>query len=193
MKLDSDIVSDQNELLILVDHEDNELGFSSKAECHSGTGLLHRAFSVFIFNSSGQVLLQQRSQDKELWNLYWSNSCCSHPRQGEQIENAAHRRVMEELSIDCELHYLYKFFYQEPFEKKGSEHELCSVFVGRHDGKVSINITEIADWKFIDPEELSRSIDQYPEKYTPWLQSEWSELTKNYLGSINQALGLSLN
>ena len=193
MNLDNDIASDTDELLILVDRQDNELGFASKAECHTGSGLLHRAFSIFIFNSSGQVLLQQRSQDKELWNLYWSNSCCSHPRQGEQIENAAHRRVMEELSIDCELHYLYKFFYQEPFEQKGSEHELCSVFVGRHDGKVSININEIADWKFIDTKELSRSIDQYPEKYTPWLQSEWSELTKNYLGSINQALGLSLN
>jgi len=193
MKLDSDIVSDQNELLILVDREDNELGFSSKAECHSGTGLLHRAFSVFIFNSSGQVLLQQRSQQKDLWNLYWSNSCCSHPRKGEQIENAAHRRMVEELSIDCELHYLYKFFYQESFETKGSEHELCSVFVGRYDGEVSININEIADWKFIDTEELSRSIDQHPEKYTPWLQLEWLELKKNYLDLINQALSLSLN
>ena len=193
MNLGNDIASDTDELLILVDRQDNELGFASKAECHTGSGLLHRAFSIFIFNSSGQVLLQQRSQAKELWNLYWSNSCCSHPRQGEGIENAAHRRVMEELSIDCELHYLYKFFYQEPFEQKGSEHELCSVFVGRHDGKVSININEIADWKFIDTKELSRSIDQCPEKYTPWLQSEWSELTKNYLGSINQALDLSLN
>ncbi|MBM22706.1 MAG: isopentenyl-diphosphate delta-isomerase [Gammaproteobacteria bacterium] len=193
MNLDSEIISHQDELLILVDREDNELGFASKAECHFGTGLLHRAFSVFIFNSSGQVLLQQRSQQKKLWNLYWSNSCCSHPHQGEQIENAAHRRLIEELSIDCELHYLYKFFYQESFEKKGSEHELCSVFVGLFDGEISINTNEIADWKFIDPEELSKSIDQYPEKYTPWLQSEWSELTNNYLGSINQALGLSLN
>ena len=193
MNLDSEIISHQDELLILVDREDNELGFASKAECHFGTGLLHRAFSVFIFNSSGQVLLQQRSQQKKLWNLYWSNSCCSHPHQGEQIENAAHRRLIEELSIDCELHYLYKFFYQESFEKKGSEHELCSVFVGLFDGEISINTNEIADWKFIDPEELSKSIDQYPEKYTPWIQSEWSELTKNYLGSINQALGLSLN
>ena len=193
MKLDSDIVSDQNELLILVDREDNELGFASKAECHSGSGLLHRAFSVFIFNSSGQVLLQQRSLQKELWGLYWSNSCCSHPRQGEQIERAVNRRMVEELSIDCELHYLYKFFYQESFETKGSEHELCSVFVGRYDGEVSININEIADWKFIDTEELSRSIDQHPEKYTPWLQSEWLELKKNYLDVINQALSLSLN
>ena len=193
MNLDSDIVSDQDELLILVDREDNELGFASKAECHSDAGLLHRAFSVFIFNSSGQVLLQKRSQQKKLWNLYWSNSCCSHPRQGELIGNAAHRRIIEELSINCELHYLYKFYYQESFGEKGSEHELCSVFVGLFDGKVAININEIADWKFIDPEELSRSMDQYPEKYTPWLQSEWLELKKNYLDLINQALGLSLN
>ena len=193
MNLDSDIASHQDELLILVDREDNELGFASKAECHSGTGLLHRAFSVFIFNSSGQVLLQQRSEQKNLWNLYWSNSCCSHPRQGEQIENAAHRRMVEELSFDCELHYLYKFFYQESFERKGSEHELCSVFVGRFDGEISVNINEITDWKFIDTDELSRSIDQHPEKYTPWLQLEWLELKKNYLDLINQALSLSLN
>ena len=193
MNLDSDIASHQDELLILVDREDNELGFASKAECHSGTGLLHRAFSVFIFNSSGQVLMQQRSEQKNLWNLYWSNSCCSHPRQGEQIENAAHRRMVEELSIDCELHYLYKFFYQESFERKGSEHELCSVFVGRFDGEISVNINEITDWKFIDTDELSRSIDQHPEKYTPWLQLEWLELKKNYLDLINQALSLSLN
>ena len=193
MNIANDPVSHPDALLTLVDREDNELGFASKAECHTGSGLLHRAFSVFIFNSSGQVLLQQRSQQKELWNLYWSNSCCSHPHQGEQIENAAHRRMMEELSIDCELHYLYKFFYQESFKKKGSEHELCSVFVGRHDGKVSINTNEIADWKFMASEELSRSIDECPEQYTPWLQSEWLELTKNYLGSINQALGLTLN
>ena len=193
MNLDTDIISDQDELLILVDREDNELGYASKTECHLGNGLLHRAFSVFIFNSSGQVLLQQRSEQKDLWNLYWSNSCCSHPRQGEQIESAANRRIVEELSINCELHYLYKFYYQESFGKKGSEHEPCSVFVGLFDGEVSININEIADWQFIDPKALSRSIDQNPEKYTPWLQSEWLELTKNYLDSINQALGLSLN
>ena len=193
MKPDSDIVSDQDELLILVDREDNELGFASKAECHFGGGLLHRAFSVFIFNSSGQVLLQQRSHQKELWGLYWSNSCCSHPRQGEQIESAANRRIMEELSIDCELLYLYKFLYQEPFGTKGSEHELCSVFVGHYDGEISINTNEISDWKFLDTQELTESINQSPEIYTPRLRSEWLELKKNYLDSINQALDLSLS
>ena len=193
MNPDNDIVSDQNELLILVDREDNELGFASKADCHFGSGLLHRAFSVFIFNSSGQVLLQQRSRQKELWALYWSNSCCSHPRQGEQIESAANRRIMEELSIDCELHYLYKFFYQEPFGTKCSEHELCSVFVGHYDGEISIITNEISDWKFLDTQELTESINQSPEIYTPWLRSEWLELKKNYLDSINQAWDLSLS
>ena len=93
------IVSDPNEQLILVDSDDNKIGYSSKSECHKGEGNLHRAFSVFIFNSSGQLLIQKRSSNKELWDLHWSNSCCSHPRKNERTKSAAIRRLEEELGI----------------------------------------------------------------------------------------------
>ena len=98
----------KKDLLILVDESDQELGFKSKSECHQGNGSLHRAFSVFIFNSSGQLLIQKRSRDKELWDLHWSNSCCSHPHKNEQMELAVKRRLKEELGIECPIHYLYK-------------------------------------------------------------------------------------
>ena len=93
------VVSFDNEKLILVDKYDNVLGYKSKAECHEGEGILHRAFSIFIFNDKNQLLLQKRSAKKLLWPLYWSNSCCSHPRKGENYETATHRRLKEELGL----------------------------------------------------------------------------------------------
>ena len=93
------IVSSEQEELILVDREDNELGFLSKAECHDGAGVLHRAFSLFLFNDEGELLLQQRSGNKRLWPNFWSNSCCSHPRRGESMEVATRRRLRDELNL----------------------------------------------------------------------------------------------
>ena len=98
--------------LILVDEADCEVGHASRSRCHEGTGLLHRAFSLFIFNDRGELLVQQRSAAKRLWPLYWSNSCCSHPRRAETMEAAIHRRLYEELGIKCLLHFLFKFQYQ---------------------------------------------------------------------------------
>ena len=91
------VVSSESEALILVDENDREIGFSSKDSCHDGPGILHRAFSLFIFNTAGELLLQQRSAGKRLWPLYWSNSCCSHPRAGETMELAVNRRLQQEL------------------------------------------------------------------------------------------------
>ncbi len=177
-------VSSPSESLILVDENDRELGFRSKAECHEGAGLLHRAFSVFLFNKDGQLLLQQRSKHKPLWPLYWSNSCCSHPRQSESVEDAGRRRVREELQIECEPWYLYKFRYQAPFENRGSEHELCHVFAGVVDGEIVAHPEEIADWCFIDPEDLTREIAADPDRFTPWLKLEWEQINADYLADI---------
>ena len=102
--------------LILVDENDREIGSALKEDCHLGNGILHRAFSVFIFNEENKVLMQQRSEEKMLWGRFWSNACCSHPKLGETIDDAAQRRIKVELSIEAELNFLFKFEYQEKFE-----------------------------------------------------------------------------
>ena len=121
------------EALILVDEADRSLGHLSKALCHKGRGVLHRAFSLLIFNDRGELLLQQRAANKRLWPLYWSNSCCSHPRRAESMEAATRRRLLEELGLSCDLQFLFKFRYQAQFDATGAENELCSVFIGRCD------------------------------------------------------------
>jgi len=184
------IVSDPNEQLILVDSDDNEIGYSSKSECHKDLGLLHRAFSIFLFNSTGELLIQKRSIKKELWGQYWSNSCCSHPRKGEDLHEAAIRRVHQELSIECSLNFLYKFQYQENYSDSGSEHELCSVFYGLYDGTINCNENEIEDWRMISSTQLNEEIGQSSILYTPWLKLEWAEITTKYKEVIENDIGI---
>ena len=117
----AEIVSSDLERLILVDPNDTDIGSMTKLDCHQGDGVLHRAFSVFVFNSRGDTLLQQRSKLKMLWPGYWSNACCSHPRVGEDAKEAAHRRLKQELGLSMELSFLYKFQYQAHFANIGSE------------------------------------------------------------------------
>src|SRR5258708_34152224 len=131
-----------SESVILVDEADREVGHLDKAQCHAGRGVLHRAFSLLIFNDAGELLLQQRSASKRLWPLYWSNSCCSHPRRAETMEAAIHRRLYEELGLRCPLRFLFKFQYQAQFDETGAENELCSVFIGRSTGSVKIDRRE---------------------------------------------------
>ncbi|NOX36373.1 MAG: isopentenyl-diphosphate Delta-isomerase [Calditrichaeota bacterium] len=173
-------VSFDSEELILVNEHDQVVGYLDKASCHQGQGILHRAFSIFIFNDKGQLLLQQRSGQKPLWPLFWSNSCCSHPRKGETTEDATQRRLLEELGFTTPLTYLYKFIYQAPFEDKGAEHELCYVYVGKYSGPVKVNPNEIAEWKFMDVEELDRDMAEHPERYTPWFKMEWERIRKEF-------------
>lgn len=172
------------DILVRVDADDREIGYLSKELCHRGAGLLHRAFSVFLFDSRGQVLLQQRSAAKPLWPLHWSNSCCSHPRRGEDVEQAAHRRVREELGMRCELEFLYKFEYQASFGDIGSEHELCWVFAGFSDDAPRTDPTEIAAWRQLSTTELSAEIAATPQRFTPWLQLEWAQIDTRFLSRI---------
>lgn len=174
------IVSFNSEPLILVDENDCELGFQDKLTCHHGRGILHRAFSIFIFNEDGELLLHQRSADKHLWPLYWSNSCCSHPRQGESIDEAAQRRLQEELGFSTELTYVYKFKYQVPYLDIGSEHELCSVYLGKSNQTVRPNKNEIADWRFISRSDLEKELVENPEQFTPWFKLEWQCLKQDF-------------
>ena len=179
-ELSAKIVSSEDELLVLVDAADNETGHLSKAECHDGGGILHRAFSVFLFNDRGETLLQQRGADKRLWPLYWSNSCCSHPRKGESIEIATKRRLQDELNVSASLEFVYKFIYQASFGDAGSENELCSVFLGRIDGDPQANATEIEETRFVSADTLSDELAANPNMFTPWFNLEWRRLTEEF-------------
>lgn len=180
MAQNNTIVSFENERLILVDENDTICGYETKDKCHDGEGILHRAFSLFIFNSKGELLLQKRASGKRLWPLIWSNSCCSHPREGEDYAYATQRRLQEELGLQTALDYLYKFSYSAKWKDLGSERELCSVFIGHSDETPQINETEIAEWKFISPDELNRELKNNPDSYSPWFKMEWAEIQNNY-------------
>ena len=173
-----------DELLILVDEKDNVLGYESKKECHEGQGLLHRAFSIFIFNDKNELLLQKRSFSKPLWPLYWSNSVCSHPRRGETYHEAARRRLREELGFETPLQALFKFQYQASFKNIGSENEICFVYIGKANGIVQTDLNEIAAWKYIDAAVLTENMLNYPNLYTPWFKMEWERIRKEYLCEI---------
>ena len=176
----------ETESLILVDDADREVGYMSKARCHEGRGVLHRAFSLLIFNESGELLLQRRSARKRLWPHYWSNSCCSHPRRAETMEAAIHRRLYEELGLTCPLHFLFKFQYQAQFDDVGAEHELCSVFIGRSADRLRIDRHEISDWRWIDPQELATQMREGdPQRFTPWFTMEWERIWREHRPALD--------
>lgn len=166
--------------LILVDEDDKILGYESKARCHDGAGLRHRAFSVFLFNPKGQVLIHKRAKEKRLWGDYWSNSCCSHPRRGEQMEEAAKRRVKEELGAESAPKELYKFEYQASFGEAGSEWELCSVLIGGCDGSLQVDPAEVADYEWMTLEEVDALVEKQSRPLTPWFMKEWVTLRGEY-------------
>jgi isopentenyl-diphosphate delta-isomerase len=178
------IVSSENECLILVDENDDETGILNKAECHDGEGKLHRAFSVFLFNQDGELLLQQRAPAKRLWPMFWSNSCCSHPRQGELIEVAAARRLQDELHASATLEYVYKFSYRAKFRTLGAENELCHVFLGMLDGESTRNETEIEALRFVSADQLEEEFRLSPEQFTPWFIMEWTRLNEDFAETL---------
>ncbi len=179
------VVSSDRESLILVNEEDVEVGHMPKINCHMGEGVLHRAFSIFIFNAAGDVLLQKRSAQKLLWPGYWSNACCSHPRSGETMEQAVHRRLEQELGIATGLSYLYKFVYRAEYGEIGTEHELCWVWTGRAEQEqINPNSNEIEDWRFVSPSLLETDLNLHPEQYTPWMKMEWQKIQEEYAHAI---------
>ena len=182
-----EVVSNEEEPLILVDASDREIGHLSKGACHDGDGVLHRAFSLFIFNSAGELLLQQRSEEKRLWPLFWSNSCCSHPRRGETTELATERRLAQELGMTSDPHHLFTFQYQAPYLDLGSENEVCRVYVGRSVDLPRPNSHEIAEIRWITPDDLDREFETQPEVFTPWLAMEWPRVRT----AFPKILGLS--
>ena len=158
------------ENVVLVNEENEELGLMPKLEAHE-KGLLHRAISILIYNSKGEMLIQQRAKTKYHWPMIWSNAVCSHPRAGESFQEAADRRLLEELGIICSLSETYRFVYQAKDEQTGLiEHEYDVVFVGEHNGDVSFNPDEVHAVQWITLIELKQDIENQPEKYSFWFK-----------------------
>lgn len=167
------------EHVILVDRMDREIGTEEKLKAHR-EGKLHRAFSVFVFNSLGELLLQKRSETKYHSGGLWTNTCCSHPRLGESHSCAARRRLNEEMGVDCELTEFFSFIYHAKLENNLFEHELDHVFVGRYDGQPVPNPGEVDDWKWMDIEKLKRDVGKSPEHYTCWFKLILNRVLKQY-------------
>lgn len=157
------------EQVILVDADDHEIGVMGKMQAHV-EGLLHRAFSVMIFNSKGEMLLQKRSLLKYHSAGLWTNACCSHPRKGEETLAAANRRLMEEMGIACTLKPLFSFTYQAHFNNGLIEHEYDHVFVGITDDIPILNALEVAAFEYVTKEQLLLGIQVNPNAYTPWFK-----------------------
>ena len=158
-----------NEQVVLVDGNDVELGLMPKLDAHKH-GVLHRAFSVFIFNSAGEMLLQQRALDKYHSGGLWSNACCSHPRPGESNVDAAARRLYEEMGIKCTLTEAFSFVYRSELENGLIEHEFDHVFVGVSDDEPQPDPIEVGSWCYLKHEALSGMINDHPEQYTEWFK-----------------------
>lgn len=157
------------EFVILVDEEDRELGMMEKLEAHQ-RGVLHRALSVLVFNSKGEILLQQRAHSKYHSGGLWTNTCCSHPRPSESTDDAATRRLMEEMGIHVKLHHTGSFIYNAKLDHDLIEHELDHVYTGRFNENPIINQHEVSDWKYVPIDSLLRDVDANPAQYTEWFK-----------------------
>jgi len=166
-----------SEQLCLVDQNDEIIGNLAKDACHFGAGIRHRAFSLHVMNSRGQFLIQKRSELKMLWPQFWSNSCCSHPRLGETVEEAVKRRAKEELGLAVDPEFRYKFEYREEFRDSGTEHEICHVFLARSDDPPDVHPEEISEFTYIDAGDLTRMISRQGDEFTPWFRMQWKVLS----------------
>lgn len=162
------------EEVILVDAHDQELGLMEKMEAHR-QGLLHRAFSVFVLNKKGELMVQQRAAEKYHSGGLWTNTCCSHPRAGETAEVAAHRRLQEEMGFDCPLQKVLEFTYRAELDKGMIEHEYDHLFIGSYNEEPSLNPEEAMAWKWMRIEDLSADIQDHPERYTAWFKIIWKQ------------------
>ena len=157
------------EKVILVDENNLAIGEMEKMEAHE-KGALHRAFSIFIFNKHNELMLQQRALSKYHSPGLWTNTCCSHPRPGETLPEAGHRRLVEEMGFDCEIKKIFDFIYKAELDQGLTEHELDHVFFGRYNHQPNINPKEVASWKWMEMEDIAEDMMVNPEKYTVWFR-----------------------
>ena len=166
------------EYVILVDENDHQIGLMEKHAAHIGPHL-HRAFSIFVFNSKGELLLQQRALSKYHSPGLWTNTCCSHPRDGETLEQATSRRLSEEMGMTCETEEAYTFIYQAPVGEGLTEYELDHVWIGVSDDVPFINKEEVESWKYMSLDDIAADIQTYPENYTEWFKITFDSLVNH--------------
>lgn len=165
------------ENVILVDEHDNQIGVEEKHSAHK-VGKLHRAFSVFVFNSQGEVMLQKRAKGKYHSGGLWTNACCSHPRVDEEIVDAAHRKLQEEMGFDTELKEIFSFIYFVKFDNGMHEHEFDHVLFGKFDGEPHPNLAEAEGWRWVGFDALEKEIKARPERFTYWLKECFEKVKK---------------
>lgn len=166
------------EEVILVDESDNAIGTMEKMEAHR-RGVLHRAFSVLVFNSSGEMLLQKRAASKYHSGGLWTNTCCSHPYPDQSMEASVQKRVRYEMGIDVKPEFLFKFIYRAGLDHGLTEHELDHVFTATFDGVPAVNAAEVEDWKYVDPRSLREDMSKHPGNYTVWFRDIVERLEMN--------------
>ena len=172
--------NERNEEIILVDANDEQIGFETKLKAHENGGKLHRAFSIFIFNDAGETLLQRRSKKKYHFGGLWTNACCSHPKRGEKLQDAARVRLYQEFGFYAELKEIFSFIYRSSDAKSGlTEHEFDHVFYGEFSGDPQPNPDEIDDWKWVDLAELLTDLEGNPHDYTPWFKVAIHQVIEN--------------
>lgn len=155
--------------VILVDEHDTEIGVKEKIKAHE-LGKLHRAFSIFIFNSKKELLLQKRSDNKYHSPGLWSNTCCSHPQPNKDLIEEAEKRLKEEMGISCKLEKSFSFIYKVKFDNGLTEHEHDHIFIGEYNDDPKPNEEEVSDWKWLSLAELKQDVSDNPSKYTYWLK-----------------------
>jgi isopentenyl-diphosphate delta-isomerase len=162
------------ENVILVNHKDEQIGLMPKLEAHE-KAVLHRAFSVFVINSNNEIMLQQRAHQKYHSPLLWTNTCCSHQREGESNIQAGTRRLFEEMGFTTELKELFHFIYKAPFDNGLTEHELDHVMIGYYNGEPEIDKDEVESWKWMGIDDVKKDMLQHPEIYTVWFKIIFDE------------------
>lgn len=166
------------EQVILVNESDHQIGVMEKMEAHE-KAILHRAFSVFLFNNKGEMMLQRRALTKYHSAGLWTNACCSHPRPGETALEAAQRRTMEELGIHPQIQHIFSFMYKAAFDNGLTEHEFDHVFIGQWNDDVHLNPEEVAEVRYLTIEEIRSDMQENPEQYTAWFKIAFDQVTSH--------------
>ncbi|PIQ68866.1 MAG: isopentenyl-diphosphate delta-isomerase [Candidatus Taylorbacteria bacterium CG11_big_fil_rev_8_21_14_0_20_46_11] len=169
--------------LILVDEHDKEVGAEGKLSAHQ-KGLLHRAISVFIFNKRGELMLQKRAKTKYHSAGMWSNTCCSHPRPGEDTETAARRRLQEEMGFTCDVRHVHHLLYRTTFPNGLIENEYDHMFVGEYEADPVLNSEEAEDWRWMSPEAIKEDIAKHPEAYSYWFRLALDDVLQKHAGFL---------